>query len=583
MIGPATVSIAPRRDCPPRTPRRRCAAAHRWAACLVLVALTGALPAGRLARASNVQAAPAVDSAAPAAPATEGARFSRLRKQLEGLLNSGLLRNLRVGLTVRDADSGEEVLSHNASAPFNPASNTKIFTTAAALSVLGPEFRYQTVLLAKAPPPAEDFKEALVAALVPPATEEVIAGDVFLQGSGDPSLTPAGLAELARDLAASGVRRIEGDVVLDGQFRDLQALQQSAAAASYGAGAIILNRNAYAVRIEASSVGQAANVWVDPRSSFFVVHNLVRTVRGKKSRITVDQALQGERLAVTVRGRIGAQRSRVSVRQHISFANTWAAAILGQALADSGITVRGTVRVGPPPKGPLRVLATHRSDPLSDICRVVNKDSNNYVADIIWKTLGAERFGLPGTLEKGAQAVGEWLEPFGLSPTRVHLVNGSGLTYENRVRPEDLGQLLYRLYHSLDLGPVFMQTLAVGGIDGTIHYRFRGPLSGLVRGKTGTLNGVSVLSGYVGAQPGVLIFTIFVEGFRPRRLEAIRHAQTELVEQMMRSLREGGGPAALPTLPATPSLPATPEAAPGSVPEPGSPHLDPEGDDAEGG
>ena len=93
-----------------------------------------------------------------------------------------------------------------------------------------------------------------------------------------------------------------------------------------------------------------------------------------------------------------------------------------------------------------------------------------------------------------------------------------------------------------------MQTLAVGGVDGTIHSRFRGALSGLVRGKTGTLNGVSVLSGYVGAQPGVLIFTIFIEGFRPRRLPAIRQAQTDLVEEMMRCLREGNpsGPAATP-------------------------------------
>jgi D-alanyl-D-alanine carboxypeptidase/D-alanyl-D-alanine-endopeptidase (penicillin-binding protein 4) len=272
------------------------------------------------------------------------------------------------------------------------------------------------------------------------------------------------------------------------------------------------------------------------------------------------------------------------VRQRVGFATEWAVAILQQALADAGIVVRGAVQIGPPPAGPLRALAIHYSEPLADICRVVNKDSNNYVADAIWKTLGAERFGLPGTLEKGAQAVSEWLAPLGLSPSRVHLVNGSGLTYENRVRPEDLGQLLYKLYHSLDLGPVFMQTLAVGGIDGTIHYRFRGPLSGLVRGKTGTLNGVSVLSGYVGAQPGVLIFTIFVEGFRPRRLEAIRQAQATLVEEMMRCLRDGGAPLAIPALsPTKPGEPGEPgkPAAGGNDGE--TPYPDPEGAEPEAG
>ncbi len=471
-------------------------------------------------------------------------RFARLRRQLEGLLNSGLLRKLRVGLTVRDAVSGEEVISHNANTPFNPASNTKIFTTAAALATLGADFRYQTVLLA---PVITHAAETTAAAAPSPAAlaladveSPVINGDVFLQGSGDPALTPSGLAQLATELARRGVQRIEGDVRLDGQFHDLLALQQNPTAPALGPEALILNRNAYTVRVEPGRTGQPASVWVDGRSPFFVLHNQVRTVRGKKVRLFVDQVLRGDRMSVTVRGRIGSQHRRAAVRGRFAFSttNTWAAAILARALTDAGITVRGAVRVGPPPEGPLRVVARHLSEPLAEICRVVNKDSNNYVADIIWKTLGAERFGLPGTLEKGARAVDEWLPPYGLTPSRVHLVNGSGLTYENRVRPEDLGRLLFKLYHSLDLGPVFMQTLAVGGIDGTIHHRFRGPLTGLVRGKTGTLNGVAVLSGYVGAQPGVLIFTIFTEGFRPRRIEAVRSAQNGLVEEMMRYLRE---------------------------------------------
>lgn len=551
----------------------------------VIVALWGCLAPAAFASETSA------GSGSLSAPAAVS-RFTRLRKQLEGLLHSGLLGKLRVGLTVRDASSGEEVISHNASAPFNPASNTKIFTTAAALSTLGPDFRYQTSLLAPLAPAvpgdAADIASGKAEPAVAPASgpeQEVIAGDVFLQGSGDPSLTPSGLAQLARALAQRGVRRIDGEVRLDGLFRDAQALPQGTTAPTFGSGAISLNRDAYAVRVDPGETGRPASVFVDSRSPFFIVRNLVRTVRGKRSRILVDHSLQGDRLAVTVRGRIGARSGRVSVHKRFAFATAWAAAILQQALADSGIAVRGGVRIGPPPAGPLRMLVTHLSEPLADICRVVNKDSNNYVADVLWKTLGAERFGLPGTLEKGARAVVEWLEPLGLSPARVHLVNGSGLTYENRIRPEDLGQLLYTLYHRLDLGPVFMQTLAVGGIDGTIHHRFHGPLSGLVRGKTGTLNGVSVLSGYVGAEPGVLIFTIFVEGFRPRRLPAIRQAQADLVTEMMRSLRDGSPPGGVPAAGRSPALgPDGAAQSPGSPPAadvPESPELsEGEGSDA---
>lgn len=501
-------------------------------------------------------------------------RLVELRKNIDGILGSALLRKARVGLLVVDAASGEPVLNRNAELPFNPASNTKILTTAAALGTLGADFRYQTVLLAQkrggatAPQPDEDG---------------VLHGDVFLQGSADPSLTPTALAELARELARAGVKRIEGDVRVDGEVRDLAQLLSQPQAQSYGRGSLILNRDRYSVKVSPGSVGHSGAVWVEPRLPYFRIRNLTRTVKGKKSRILVDHSNRGDYLEVTVRGRIGDHSRGVVKRQRLFDPSAWAAATLGQALADFGITVGGSVRVGGPPAGPLGIVAEHRSAPLSEICRVINKDSNNFVADTLFKTLGAARYGLPGTLEKGSRAVAEWLAPLGLEPSRFHLVNGSGLTHENRVRPLDLGKLLYRLYHTLELGPEFMQSLAVGGVDGTIHHRFRGALTGLVRGKTGTLDGVSVLSGYLGGQPGVLVFCIFMEGFRPRRLPAMRQTQGRIVEELMRFLRKDA-PGLHPTIPAgTPGIPPLrPEPAgpdPTLTPTPAPADEDPDTDD----
>lgn len=457
-----------------------------------------------------------------------------MRQQIDGILKTPALRKVRVGIEVLEANSGAELLNHNADAPFNPASNTKILTTAAAMSKLGTDYRYRTVLLA-GPAPSDKAGESKL-------SPGVLRGDLFVQGSGDPSLSPEGLAELAQRLHRAGIERVDGEVRIDNQLRDIAQLTQKADAPAHGPGALILGGDRYTVHVSPSEVGHSASVWVGPRLPYFVVHSQVRTVRGKKSRIVVDHDQRDDQLIVTVRGRIGVKSRSVRVRKRLYDVSAWATATLQQAFADFGITVRGGVKVGPPPQGPLTIVAEHKSEPLSRICRVINKDSNNFVADTLFKTLGAERFGLPGTLEKGARAVAEWLSPLGLNPQRVHLVNGSGLTHSNRLRPADLGQLLYKLYHSLDLGPEFLQSLAVGGIDGTISHRFHGALAGLVRGKTGTLDGVSVLSGYVGDRPGVMIFCIFVEGFRGKRLAAIRQAQGRIVEAIMRFVHDGQGP-----------------------------------------
>ncbi len=514
----------------------------------------------------SVEIAPPVSTEPTSKVALAEERVTRLRQQIADILKEKALRKARVGLEVLEARSGTEVLNHNADTPFNPASNTKILTTAAALSSLGPDFRYRTVLLAA---PVDGESSA--------APAGVVHGDVFLQGSGDPSLDSESLAELASKLHRTGIERIDGEIRLDNNLRDIAELTKEPDPPSYGTSALILSGDRYSVHVSPGEVGHSAAVWIGPREPYFVLHNLVRTVRGKRSRIVVDHERSGNQLIVTVRGRIGVLSRPVTARKRLADTSFWAAATLLQALTDFGITVQGGVRIGPPPRGPLMVIAEHSSAPLSRICRVINKDSNNFVADILFKTLGGARFGLPGTLEKGARAVAEWLRPLGLEPARVHLVNGSGLTHDNRLRPADLGQLLFKLYHSLDLGPEFVQSLAVGGIDGTISHRFHGTLTGRVRGKTGTLSGVSVLSGYVGDQPGVMIFCIFVEGFHGRRLAAIRQAQARIVEALMRFVRDGQNPQEVPrALPLSPELSPPPDDA---EPAPASGDAADDGDD----
>jgi len=428
-------------------------------------------------------------------------RIAELRDALHGVMHERPLSATRMGVEVMRASDGEVLFSHNVDARFNPASNTKMLTTAAAMAYLGPDWRYRTSLYG---PPAD--------------SDGVVHGDVVLRGSGDPSLTATDLGDLARDLARSGVTKIEGDLY-----------------AESGDQALILHRNTYAVHVRPTSAGARAQAWVEPRSELFVVDNQAQTVNGKKSRLRIDAYRKDTHLVVTIRGRIAESRGEYVDARRLADGALYAGWTLRDALADFGVEVTGDVKTG---ELPVRtVLAMHRSAPLSDVCRISNKPSNNFVAEAIYRTLGGEVYGGPGTTEKGTRAIREFMSSLGVDNNRYTIINGSGLTHENRLTAADLTQVLRAIYFDVAIAPEFLTSLAIAGIDGTIRNRFQGTEAvGLVRAKTGTLSGVSALSGYVGDKDDVLVFTIFVEGFRHKRTNEVRRAQVRMVQAMLRYL-----------------------------------------------
>jgi D-alanyl-D-alanine carboxypeptidase/D-alanyl-D-alanine-endopeptidase (penicillin-binding protein 4) len=449
-------------------------------------------------------------------------RVLKLRERLLELLRDRSLSRTKVGVQVMQISDGDVLFAHNAAAQFNPASNTKMLTTAAALAYLGGDYRYRTAIYGPEPD-----------------TQGVIHGDVVLHGSGDPSLTTSDLAELARTLAGRGVVRIEGDIYGDPRFHD--PARQRPDDEGVGEGALILNRNTYGVRVRPGDSGHSAIVSIEPPADFFGIENQATTVHGKRSRLRIDAYRKDDHLIVTVRGRIADGRDDYVDLRRFADGSLFAASVLRGAFRDFGIEVTGGLRVGSVSAPSL--LAEHRSAPLADVCRISNKPSNNFVAEAIYKTLGGELYGLPGTLAKGTRAIGEFLTGFGVKAGNYRIVNGSGLTHDNRITPADLSLLLRRIYFDLAIAPDFVTSLAVGGIDGTIRNRFVGTEAvGLVRAKTGTLSGVSALSGYVGEKDDVVVFTIFVEGFRHRRLNEVRHAQVRMVEAMLRYLRSDAPP-----------------------------------------
>ncbi len=404
-----------------------------------------------------------------------------LQAQLSALVaESGL--GEQVTLSVVDTTTTTTLFEHRAEVALNPASNMKLVTAAAALARLGPEFRIRTALHGRV-----DGDEVRT---------------LSLRGFGDPSLTQADLVELARDLADHGVRRV-GEIVVDASYFDAQLLppafdQQPGEVAPFRAstGAISVDANAYVLRVlPGATVGAPARIRLDG-AGYFALESSVLTSDGGAPSIVAIQREQEARMQLVLRGSIPAGVTGVSYRRRVENPLLWAGHLMRDALAAAGIRSGDVVRVGATPSDSA-LLAQHTSRPLAELLSAMGKQSDNFVAEMIFRVLGAERQ-RPGRVSDSIAVVREVLSDAGIDPARVEIVNGSGLFVGNRISSRDLARLLVWIHRDPGLRAEYLSHLAIAGVDGTLAGRLRDlPRPRIVRAKTGTLNDAIALSGYV--------------------------------------------------------------------------------------
>ena len=483
------------------------------------------------------------DALAPAEGDPDRARIQRLQEALDNIIHGPVLGRLRVGVRVMELATGRVLFGRRGSTLMDPASNQKVLATATALLRLGNDWQFRTDLAGPGPD-----------------ADGVINGDLVLRGSGDPSLKGGHLDELASSLAARGVVRVTGGVLADP--RRIGSDEGGDARPPLRVG-----RSAIEVRVRASDrVGGPALVSVRPDSEAFVVENHTSTVAKGRRRVTVGLATAGGKIRVTVSGKMPQRAPVLVVRRRPPNQPLFIAGLLRASLVQAGIEVKGAAGLyAPRVQEPKRtaaliphldvpvalepalrgsVLAVHESDPLPVLMRRINKDSDNEWAERLLETVGAEIYGGAATPQKGVRALREAITELGLPASAYVPTNGSGLGHGNRITPEAMADLLRKLFLDPRLGPDMVQSLSVGGVDGTTRNRFRGsPAAERVRAKTGTLAGKSCLSGYVGDGSDILVFSIMVQGLRGRALASVRHAQVTAVNAMMRYARGAVGPA----------------------------------------
>jgi D-alanyl-D-alanine carboxypeptidase/D-alanyl-D-alanine-endopeptidase (penicillin-binding protein 4) len=438
-------------------------------------------------------------SSAQDGPARGAASPGTLSQTLAGLVARAGLGD-RVGISVSDARTGEVLFAHRADVALNPASNEKLVTAATALRALGTDFRMLTGVYGR-------------------IEGDAVVGGLFLKGGGDPTLRMADLVELAEALVDRGVRRVD-EVVVDGSYFDDRYLppafeQQPGEVAAFRApvSALAVDGNAYELRIlPGSSEGAPAVVRLDA-SGYFDVTNEVTTSAAGEPRVIADQRGSGERLTLRVRGTVPLGVRGVSYRRRVENPVPFAGHAFVEALRRLGIRTPVRVRTATTP-GDAPLLTSRRSPPLAQILAALGKDSDNFVAEMVLKVVGAER-SRPGRTAEGAAAALALLEQAGVPRGAATVVNGSGLFDGNLVAASHFTKLLTHVYRDPALRNEYLAHLATAGVDGTLARRLRDVPRGVVRAKTGTLGDAIALSGYVlGPGDESLAFSVLTNGVR---------------------------------------------------------------------
>ena len=491
---------------------------------------------------------------------SESQDVERLQEQLTETFAGGSWGDAQWGALIYSLDSGDTLFAISPDSAMAPASNMKLLTTAAALHRLGPEYRFRTYVLSDAP-----------------VRDSVLQGDLTLYGTGDPGISDRFYGRkdevfhrLIDDLEAAGISEISGDLIADASFfpgplrdqgwepRDLNEHFTA------GVSALSYNENVVSFRIMPGPVGAVPRVETVPPHSALEVENTAETVTGRaRPRLAIlrDHPLE----PVRITGRIPSNSRDVWRQMTVAVPADFVARSFRAALEERGITVHGETRrvefpiesrigrisapaIGRP--GP-RVLARHTSRPLSDYLEIVNKESNNLFAELIFRAVGRADSGV-GSPEASADAVRRTLIALGVNTAGLRQIDGSGLAGTNRVSAASFVDLIRRMSDG-PLWPEYWASLPRAGTRRELGRMYRTAAADNLRAKTGTIDGVSALSGMVRSQDGErLAFSLMVNG-SPSQTRAKR-VENQIGARLAEFRR---APGTVPTIVAETKVPAS--------------------------
>jgi D-alanyl-D-alanine carboxypeptidase/D-alanyl-D-alanine-endopeptidase (penicillin-binding protein 4) len=425
---------------------------------------------------------------------------TELQRGVDHLINQ-VDPSINMGMVVVDLNTGETLYQRQPDHPFIPASNMKLFSDAAALLALGPDYRFNSQL----------STDATV------LKKGVLKGSIYLHLPGDPSLTEDHLDTMLSSLPLWGIQRIQGNVVLSSNNRMVTAYAPGRMAEdnrySYGApiAPLVLNENRLSVTVNpAHRAGVDALIEFNQPNHLLSLNNQVKTV-SNGTKCGVDFSMDHDN-RLTIHGCVGIGQS--SIQQLIPISNPflYAQNLVRSNLKKRRIQLEGEVILGDEPTTSL-LLSSHHSKPISQLMADTLKPSDNLYADSLFLHTATNLSGLPLDWQEAQSVIKHFLQQqTGISLQSAVLTDGSGLSRDDRLTPQQTVELLRFLYNHFPLSYEFIAALPIAGQDGTLQRRFRKPSQqGLLRAKTGTMTGIMSLSGYLyTANAHTLAFAIFI-------------------------------------------------------------------------
>jgi len=419
-----------------------------------------------------------------------------LHRLIDKLFTKRIATRATTSVKIISAETGDVLYERNAQTPLTPASTMKLITSAAALVKLGLEYNFRTIV-------STDGHLHGASSLL---------GNIYLRGFGDPYLGVEDLRELALSIRGRGVREIVGNVIGDESFFDHPSAcsdlsgEERVSSRRPHLSALAINLNLLRV-ILAPAKKKGARVIVDSPAgieSFKVVNECITVNEKVRYRPAVRVEWSDEGCTLRILGKMALGSPARAYAFPVPSPAWYAAAIFREQLKAVGIEVRGQTILGSVPAN-AKELARKQS-PISGVLTVMNKESDNFAAEMVLRTLAAEIKGIPGTVDKGVQVVREFLSSAGLPAEEFRIYDGSGMSHQNAVTADGLTALLRYMYTRDDLFEAYRMTLPSAGVDGTLRGRMIGTeAEGNLQAKTGSLNGVTSLSGYVTNGDGELI------------------------------------------------------------------------------
>ncbi|MEI7812979.1 MAG: D-alanyl-D-alanine carboxypeptidase/D-alanyl-D-alanine-endopeptidase [Ignavibacteria bacterium] len=427
------------------------------------------------------------------------AKTTNIAMKIEDILSS-IPSHTKYGIMIYNPVTKDTIFTRNISELLKPASNAKLYTTGAAFALLGANYRFATKLLTN-----DTY-----------LSDGVINGDLYIKGYGNSLMTDKDIDTMVIYLRSIGIHKITGRVIGDDSYFDDMYYRkdwiedEETHDALPPVSAIVINRNRIQFSLKTSGkTGNKISYNIIPSCSLFKIKLNARTTRGK-SKISISQNISSNGYDFVISGNLSRKSRSTWLSAEIKNPPLFAALLLQDRLLKAGISVSQKPAGGEAPYGVHEI--TRRSIELRYLSKIINKQSDNFLAECLFKTIGAVYSNKQGNSFYSAQAINSFLKKYSIVSAGISVVDGSGLSRYNQVTVGGMVNLLYKIYFDSRLYNDYFNSLAISGVDGTLRHRMLGSMAeNNFHGKTGTLNGVIALSGYltIKGRPDLIVSIVF--------------------------------------------------------------------------